>query len=56
MFCKSNFLNYVRGVSLICKLQDNLKPLDTFGTEKKKFTDLQITYRVTEGKGGRLIP
>ena len=23
-----------------------LKPLDTFGTEKKKFTDLQITHRV----------
>ena len=30
-----------------------LKPLDTFGTDKKKMTDLQI--RFTEGNGERLL-
>ena len=31
----------------VVELDGVLKPLDPFGTEtKKKFTDLQITYRV----------
>ena len=36
---------YTHGVTAILKY-GSLKPLDPFGTDNKKFTDLQITYRV----------
>ena len=44
-------MHIYNNLTLACTYQKQLndlylKPLYTFGTEKKEFTDLQITYRV----------